>query len=116
MPKEINLDSKRVNLSQIREDLNSGLTRWKKDDIGFGSIEKKYSLLLQEAVELFAHPKIRNIETRIPTFIIVDDIPDEEEKKELDDQQVKTAKIEVSRSQTCKIVREEETERIVAFI
>lgn len=70
-------ETKSVRLAQIVEDLNSGLTKWKKDDIGFGSIEKKYNLLLSEAVELFNHPKIKNLEHKIPTFVIIDDILDE---------------------------------------
>jgi hypothetical protein len=65
---------KRVVLSIIVEDLRNGLTKWKKDDIGFGSIEKKYNLLHNEALELFSHPKIKNLEHRIPTFIIEDDL------------------------------------------
>lgn len=68
--------TKRVSLAQVVEDLRSGFTRWKKDDIGFGSLEKKYNLTLQEATELFSHPKIKNVESRIPTFVIEDDIPD----------------------------------------
>jgi hypothetical protein len=71
------LAPKKVRTSQIREDLLAGLTRWKKDDIGFGSIEKKYSLTMTEMCDLLAHPKIKNIETKIPTFIIEDDIEDE---------------------------------------
>lgn len=70
--------TKRVKLSQIKEDLHNGVTKWKKDDIGFGSLEKKYSLTLQEMVELTAHPKVKAMETRIPTFVIEDDLPVEE--------------------------------------
>lgn len=69
--------TKKVVLSQIVEDLKAGLTRWKKDDIGFGSLEKKYNLQIPEMVELLAHPKIKNVETKIPTFIIVDDLMEE---------------------------------------
>lgn len=78
MATQLNPEKKEVILSQIIEDLNMGLTKWKKDDIGFGSLEKKYNLLPQEAIDLFSHPKVRNVETKIPSFIIVDDIPDEE--------------------------------------
>ncbi len=78
---QLNPNEKKVELLQVVEDLRSGLTRWKKDDIGFGSLEKKYNLTLPEAVELFNHPKIRNIETKIPTFIIIDNLPDEGESR-----------------------------------
>jgi hypothetical protein len=66
--------TKKVVLSQILEDLKSGLTKWKKDDIGFGSLEKKYNLQNSEMIELLGHPVIKNVETRIPTFVIVDDV------------------------------------------
>lgn len=77
---QLNPNKKEVSLLQIVEDLNSGLSKWKKDDIGFGSIEKKYNLTIEEAIVLFNHPKIKNKEPRIPTFVIVDDLPDDEEK------------------------------------
>lgn len=68
---------KTVKLSQIKEDLLSGLTRWKKDDIGFGSIEKKYGLTIAECVKLFAHPKLEKVESMIPVFLIEDDLEEE---------------------------------------
>lgn len=71
------VETKKVTLSQIVEDLKSGLTKWKKDDIGFGSIEKKYNLQMNEALELFNHSKIKNREHIIPTFVIIDDLPEE---------------------------------------
>jgi hypothetical protein len=71
------MQTKQVNLSQILEDLKSGLTKWKKDDIGFGSIEKKYNLTITEAIKLFNHTKIIGIEHTIPTFVIIDDISEE---------------------------------------
>lgn len=67
---------KKVELSQVKEDLLNGLTKWKKDDIGFGSLEKKYSLTFEQMIKLINHPKVEKIETRIPTFIIIDDLED----------------------------------------
>lgn len=72
------LTEKKVNLSQLIEDLNSGLTRWKKDDIGFGSLEKKYNLSTSEMAQILTHPRLKNVESKIPTFIIVDDLKQEE--------------------------------------
>lgn len=66
--------TKKVVLSQVVEDLQNGLTKWKKDDIGFGSLEKKYNLSQAECIQLFGHPKVINVESRIPTFIIEDDL------------------------------------------
>lgn len=119
---------KQVKISQVREDLHSGLTRWKKDDIGFGSIEKKYGLTVPEMIELLAHPKIKNIESRIPTFIIIDDVPDEESTHK-EQQEETTSKIEVAapvqqqkpQQQTTLVIKQpvqeqEEEEELVAFI
>jgi hypothetical protein len=69
--------TKTVVLSQVVEDLHNGLTKWKKDDLGFGSLEKKYNLSQSECIRLFGHPKIVNVESKIPTFIIEDDLPGE---------------------------------------
>lgn len=70
--------TKEVSLSQVKEDLLNGLTKWKKDDIGFGSLEKKYNLTVEDAVKLFANSKVAKMETRIPTLIIIDDLEEEE--------------------------------------
>jgi hypothetical protein len=72
--------TKVIRLSQIKEDLNNGLSKWKKDEIGFGSIEKKYGLTNAEMIDLMAHPKVKKMETRIPTFVIEDDLIDEQEQ------------------------------------
>lgn len=123
------LTPKKVVLSQIVEDLNSGLTRWKKDDIGFGSLEKKYSLQMNEMIELLAHPKLKNVETKIPTFIIVDDIEDIAEevpqvKVEQEEQQQNTT-VEVAKpivtqpsfqTRTTVVVKEEPKRKLEAFI
>lgn len=77
MAKQTFVETKKITLSQVVEDLKSGLTKWKKDDIGFGSIESKYNLQIHEALELFNNSKIKNREHTIPTFVIIDDLPDE---------------------------------------
>ena len=100
---------KKVVLSQILEDLSNGLTRWKTDDIGFGSLEKKYNLQRSEMIELLAHPKIKGVETRIPTFVIVDDIEDAPEEKPI------TTKIEVARP-TTKVVKQPASKQSVPFM
>ncbi len=64
---------KEILISQIKKDLKSGLTRWKKDNLGFGSLEEKYSLTFTEVKELIEHPKIQGIKTKIPTLRIIDD-------------------------------------------
>lgn len=108
---EMNIEEKRVTLSQIKEDLRLGLTKWKKDDIGFGSIEKKYNLLLSEAIELFGHPKIKNLEAKIPSFIIIDDLEDETPQES---QNQSEARIEVA--ERIVVRKEQPKEKIEAFI
>lgn len=113
---------KQVKISQVREDLHSGLTRWKKDDIGFGSIEKKYGLTVPEMIELLAHPKIKNVESRIPTFIIIDDVPDEEPTQHTTEAAIEvTAPVQqqAPQQQTVLVVKQpvqEQVEELVAFI
>jgi hypothetical protein len=119
------LSTKKVVLSQIIEDLESGLTRWKKDDIGFGSLEKKYSLTLPEMIKLLAHPKINLIETTIPAFVIVDDLEEVEElvqtQIESVTEQIKETKIEVAvpvikEKPAYRKIEQPEEELIEAFI
>ena len=51
---------------------------------------------MNEMIELLAHPKLKNVETKIPSFIIVDDIADEApQEQELKQQEVEIATIEV---------------------
>lgn len=77
MATQLNPNIKEVSLAQVKEDLNNGLTKWKKDDIGFGSLEKKYNLTMSEMIELLNHPRVKLMETRIPTFKIIDDLKEE---------------------------------------
>ena len=105
---------KKVVLSQVLEDLKNGLTRWKADDIGFGSLEKKYNLQRSEMIELLAHPKIKGVETRIPTFIIVDDLEDPIPVVETP-VVTKTTTIEVA-PPIAKVVKQAPKKEIKAFI
>lgn len=67
---------KEVHAPQILSDLSSGLTRYAKKDIGFGSIESKYQLTKKEVFEIFQHPKLKHRRTTIPVLVkVVDDIP-----------------------------------------
>ena len=108
------LTIKKVVLSQIVEDLANGLSRWKTDDIGFGSLEKKYNLQRSEMIELLAHPKIKNVQTRIPTFIIEDDLADEEVAPVITTP--RTTTIEVAQPQVAKIVKSVPKKEVKAFI
>jgi trehalose/maltose hydrolase-like predicted phosphorylase len=62
-----------LTVSQIINDLNSGLTWLKKDDLGYGSIEVKYSANEKQIAAIRKHPSLKNAETTITIFNIIDD-------------------------------------------
>lgn len=68
---------KQVKVSEILALLKKGVTRRKKEDLGFGSLEEMYSLTTSELRELSEHPKIKGIKTKIPTLLIIDDTEEE---------------------------------------
>lgn len=60
-------------VSQILEDLNNGLTWLKRDDIGYGSIQDKYNAKDQQIAMIRKHPALKDAETNITVFNIIDD-------------------------------------------
>lgn len=64
-------------VSQILEDLDNGLTWLKRDDIGYGSIQEKYNAKDQQIVMIRKHPALKDAETNITVFNIIDDTKDE---------------------------------------
>lgn len=60
-------------VSQILEDLDNGLTWLKRDDIGYGSIQEKYNAKEQQITMIRKHPKLKDAETNITVFNIIDD-------------------------------------------
>lgn len=60
-------------VSQILEDLNNGLTWLKRDDIGYGNIQEKYNAKDQQITMIRKHPKLKDAETNITVFNIIDD-------------------------------------------
>lgn len=65
-----------ITTSGILADLKSGYTRFKKDDKGFGSIEEKYGLTVNEVKELFQTPSLKARKTAEPKrkLEIIDDL------------------------------------------
>lgn len=74
---------KEIRISELINDLKSGITRYKKEDLGFGSIEEKYSLTFTELRQIIAHPKLKGIRVSIPSYILIDDTEDQEEDSEV---------------------------------
>ena len=66
-------EMKEIKVSEVLNYLKNGVTRWKKEDLGFGSLEEIYGLTFTEVKELIDHPKIKGVKTKIPTMRIIDD-------------------------------------------
>ena len=67
-----------LTVSQIINDLNSGLTWFKKDDLGYGSIEIKYGANPSQIAAIRKHPALKDAETTITIFNIIDDTKTQE--------------------------------------
>jgi hypothetical protein len=65
-----------IYVSQIMEDLNNGLTWLERDDLGYGSIEEKYNANPVQIATIRKHPKLKDAETSITIFNVIDDIDD----------------------------------------
>ena len=65
-----------LTVSQLINDLNSGLTWLKKDDLGYGSIETKYGAAPVQIAAIRKHPSLKDAETTITIFNIIDDTKD----------------------------------------
>jgi len=66
-----------LTVSQIINDLNSGLTWFKKDDLSYGSIEEKYGANPAQIMAIRKHPALKDAETTITIFNIIDDTKNE---------------------------------------
>ena len=70
-----------IYVSKIHEDLNNGFTWLKKDDLGYGSIEEKYSANERQIATIRLHPALKNAETNIIIFNVIDDLDSASAKK-----------------------------------
>lgn len=66
-----------LHVSQILEDLSNGLTWLKRDDLGYGSIQDKYNAKDQQIAVIRKHPKLKDAETTVTIFNIIDDTVNE---------------------------------------
>ena len=66
-----------LTVSQLINDLNSGLTWFKKDDLGYGSIEVKYGANTAQVIAIKKHPALKDADTNITIFNIIDDTKNE---------------------------------------
>jgi hypothetical protein len=63
-------------VSQILEDLNNGLTWLKRDDLGYGSIQEKYNAKDQQIAMVRKDPALKEAETNVTVFNVIDDTID----------------------------------------
>ena len=66
-----------LTVSQLINDLNEGFTWLKKDDLGYGSIENKYGANPNQIAAIRKHPSLKNAETTLTIFNIIDDTKNE---------------------------------------
>lgn len=81
-------------VSQILEDLDNGLTWLKRDDVGYGSIQEKYNAKDQQITMIRKHPKLKDAETNVIVFTVIDDT-DEKPTTVSTDQRLDGALLEV---------------------
>lgn len=67
-----------IKASEVRDLLKNGVTRFKADDEGFGSIEEKYNLTQAGVRRLFQNEELKGLKTIVPEFTYINDIPAEE--------------------------------------
>ena len=67
-----------IYVSQILEDLDNGLTWLKRDDLGYGSIQEKYNAKDQQIAMIRKHPVLKDVETTVTVFTVIDDTKSEE--------------------------------------
>ena len=60
-------------VSQIKELLDQGYTWLEKDNLGYGSIESKYGANAVQIAAIRKHPKLKDLETNITIFNVIDD-------------------------------------------
>lgn len=83
-----------LTVSQLINDLNSGLTWFKKDDLGYGSIETKYGANPVQIAAIKKHPSLKDAETNIIIFDIIDDTKKESHSDQVIDIMNKTKQVE----------------------
>jgi hypothetical protein len=77
--KQLNGSMKKVELhiSTLIEALENGLSWFKSDDQGFGSIQETYDATDFEITMIMKHPKLKDVEPNFLRFVLVDDLEEE---------------------------------------
>lgn len=77
-----------VSIKQLMNDLSNGITRYKKDDFGNGSIEEKYNLTKVQVARIFKNEKLKGLKVKGKTRIkdevdIIDDVDSATQEAEI---------------------------------
>lgn len=70
------MNTKKVDLklSILLEDLNNGYTWFKKENVGYGSIQEKYNAADYQIEHIRKHPQLKDVQPNIVIFNIIDDV------------------------------------------
>lgn len=71
-------------VSQIKDLLDQGYTWLEKDNLGYGSIETKYGANAVQIAAIRKHPKLKDLETNITIFNVIDDSDESTKRPTLD--------------------------------
>lgn len=71
------IEKVQLGVTAIKELLENGYTWFKKDDLGFGSIQEKYQASDTQVAAIRKHPSLKNLETIARIFVIIDDTKNE---------------------------------------
>ena len=74
-PQEVKVTERSIVAEDLLQDLKNGLTWYKKDDLGYGSIQEKYSANPMQIQLLRKHPKFQDVMTEITVFNIISGEP-----------------------------------------
>lgn len=73
----MNLEKVQLTVSSIIDLLNNGYTWFKKDDLGYGSIQEKFQATDVQVHTIRKHPALKDADTTAKVFIIIDDTKNE---------------------------------------
>jgi DNA-binding transcriptional MerR regulator len=67
------IEKVQITISSIQEDFSNGYVWYKRDDIGYGSIQDKWNMTDFQITNIKKHPKLKDIQTTARIFEIIDD-------------------------------------------
>lgn len=70
-PQEVKVTERSIVAEDLLQDLKNGLTWYKKDDLGYGSIQDKYNANPMQIQILRKHPMFKDVKTEITVFTII---------------------------------------------